>query len=107
MPDVLAVRFGVETVSGPMAPEVLVRSMEVEPVTVPVPVMEPEPEAVMVSAVPDVLASRTMPLLVPEPTRVRVPEAVMELVMVKAPAPLAESVRLKLAPVDAPVVVRA
>ena len=107
MPVVLAVMVGVVRVKGPMAPEALVKDTEVEPVMVPVPVMVPAPVAVMVSAVPDMLALRTMPESVPVVIKARVPVAEMVLLRVMAPAPLAWSVRLKLAPVDTPLPVRA
>ena len=64
--------------------------------------MEPEPEAVIVSAVPETLPPRTMPPLVPVDNRANVPEAVIEPEVVKAPAPPALSVKLILLPVDMP-----
>ena len=65
MPVVLAVTFGVTIVNGPIAPEALANVSELVPVTMPVPVIEPEPVAVIVSTVPETLALITMPLFVP------------------------------------------
>src|SRR5260370_33410 len=92
----------------PITPEPLVKAAEVEPVTVPpVCVIVPEPEAVIVSAVPETLPPRTTPPFVPVESRANVPLAVIEPEVVRAPAPPAESVRLTLPPVEAPVPVKA
>src|ERR1700683_2843998 len=64
--------------------------------------MVPEPLAVIVSTVPETLPPNTIPLLVPVPNRAKVPAAVIVPEVVKAPAPLAESVKLILLPVDTP-----
>ena len=103
LPVVLAVQLGVAIFNEPMAPEPLVNAAEVEPVTVPlVWVIGPEPFAVIVSTVPEALPPRTMPPLVPVASKASVPEAVIEPEVVKAPAPLALSVKLMLLPVDTP-----
>src|SRR5271156_5398543 len=64
--------------------------------------MVPEPEAVIVSTVPDTLPPKTMPPLLPELNSANVPAAVIEPEVVKAPAPPAESVKLILLPVETP-----
>src|SRR5579872_1190348 len=69
--------------------------------------MLPEPLAVIVSAVPEALPPRTIPPFVPVERRAKVPLAVIELEVVRAPAPPAESVRLILLPVETPLPVRA
>ena len=62
----------------------------------------PVPEAVIVSTVPEALPPRTMPPFVPVANRAKVPAAVIVPEVVKAPAPLALSVKLMLLPVDTP-----
>src|SRR5579872_138933 len=69
--------------------------------------MLPEPLAVIVSVVPEALAPNTMPPFVPVDDKAKVPEAVMELEVVNAPIPPAESVRDTLLPVDTPLPVSA
>src|ERR1700719_2720752 len=61
LPVVLAVQLGVAILREPIAPEPLVKAAEVEPVTVPAPVIVPEPVAVIVSTVPETLPPRTTP----------------------------------------------
>jgi hypothetical protein len=100
-PPVLAVTLGVVSVSDPIAPEPELRFTDVVPVTVPVPVMVPSPEAAIVSAVPDTLALIAM--LAPDGAlNKNVPLAVMVLLTVIAVPLEAVSVRLKLAAVDGP-----
>ena len=53
------------------------KAADVEPVTVPAPVIVPEPLAVMVSTVPETSPPNTMPPLVPVARRARVPVAVI------------------------------
>ena len=100
LPVVLAPRAGVAKVKGPMAAEPLAKAMEVVPVTKPLSVMVPVPVAVIVSTVPETLALMAMGPLSPVSINERAPIAVMVLVMVMPPA--AESVKLKAAPVEAP-----
>jgi len=65
----------------------------------------PEPVAVIVTAVPETLAANAIGLLVPVSTRPKVPEAVIVLLIVMPP--LALSVKLTAAPVEAPLPVKA
>ena len=102
LPEVLAERFGVVRVSAPIAPETLLRATEVVPVIVPAPVIAPEVEAVIVSTVPERLAPMAIPPVAVVANSPRVPVAVIVLFRVIAPAPPAVSVKLKLAPVEAP-----
>jgi hypothetical protein len=104
-PDVLAVMFGVEMLSGPMAPVLERKAIDVVPVTLPEPEIEPAPVAVMVSTVPETLAPTVIGASVPVFTKLRVPLAVIELL--REMPPEAESVRLKLPPVDTPLPVMA
>ena len=107
MPVVLAVSMGVvdNDMAAPLVPIVplpLVKVAEVEPKTVPaVCVIVPEPLAVIVSTVPDTLAPRTMPPLVPVASKDSAPLAVTVCDTVMLPAPPAVSVRLNIAPVEA------
>src|SRR5208283_668915 len=78
LPVVLKVTLGVARLAKVIAPDVEVKEAEVVPVTVPEPVIEPEPVAVMVSTVPETLALIAIGALVPVLTRARVPLAVME-----------------------------
>src|SRR5438034_943469 len=94
--------LGVVKVSGPIAPDPPAKTTAVMPIMLPVPEMVPVPVAVIVSVVPETLALITTPPLVPEAASDKVPVALTELDKVSAPAPLAESIKLKLAPVDAP-----
>ena len=107
MPDVLAEGFGVVRVRGPIAPEPLLKATEVVPLIVPAPVIAPEVEAVMVSTVPETFAPMTMPPVAVLAISPSVPVAVMVLATLIAPAPAALSVRLKLTPVDAALIVTA
>ena len=65
----------------------------------------PDPLAVIVSTVPETLAPNTMPPLVPVDRRDKAPVAVIGLETVITPAPPAVSVRLNIAPVEAPPIV--
>ena len=100
LPVVLAPRAGVAKLNGPMFAEPVAKAMELEPVIVPVAEIMPVPVAVIVSAVPETLALIAMGLLLPVSINARVPVAVMVLVILIPPA--AESVKLKAAPVEAP-----
>ena len=100
LPVVFAPRAGVAKVKGPMAAEPLAKAMEVVPVNTPVAVMVPAPVAVIVSTVPETFALMATGLLAPVSINDRAPEAVMVLVMVMPPA--AKAVKLKAAPVEAP-----
>ena len=102
LPEVFAVMLGVARVSAPITPEPLVKATELVPVIVPAPVMVPVVVAVIVSTVPDTLAAIAMPPVTVVASNERVPVAVIVLLRVIAPAPPAVSVRLKLAPVEAP-----
>ena len=62
----------------------------------------PVPVAVIVSTVPETLPPRTTPPRAPVDRRAKVPAAVIVPEVVKAPAPPAESVKLMLLPVEAP-----
>ena len=101
-PVVFAVTFGVVSVSAPIAPDALVNVTELLPAIMPAPVIEPDPVAIRVSAVPETAAPTTMPLLLPELKSVSVPVATTGLVTFIAVAATAESVKLKLAPDDEP-----
>ena len=79
-----------------------VKAAEVEPVTLALRVIAPEPLAVIVSTVPETLPPNTMPPLVPVARRAKVPVAVIVPEVVKAVALAAESVKLILEPVDIP-----
>ena len=102
LPALLAARFGVLRVSGPISPEPLLRATEVVPVIVPAPVMFPVVDAVIVSTVPETLAPIVMLPVAVVASNERVPVAVIVLLRVIAPVPPAVSVRLKLAPAEAP-----
>lgn len=92
----------------PISPEALDKATEVVPVTEPaVRVIVPEPEALIVSAVPETLAPNTMLPFVPVASNASVLEAVIVLDIVIEPAPPAVSVKLNIAPVDAPPIVTA
>jgi hypothetical protein len=89
LPVVLVVRFGVVNVRDPIAPEPVLNATDVVPVTVPVPVIAPEVDAVIVSAVPDTFALIAMPPVAVVAYNPNVPVAVIVLPIVTAPAPAA------------------
>lgn len=91
LPVVLTVRFDANMFR-PIAPEPLVNVKESQPLTVPLPIMEPAPVAVIVVAAvppPEVLALMTIPLSTPVVIKFSPFWAVMVLVIVIAPAPFA------------------
>jgi hypothetical protein len=89
LPDVVNVTLGVVIVSEPMFPETLLKVSEIDPVTVPEPLIEPEPVAAKLSVVPETLALIRIPLFMPVVSKVSVPVAVSVLVSVIAFAALA------------------
>lgn len=109
MPVVLAVTFGVTIFNGPIAPEPLVRVIDVVPVIVAVPVIVPVVDAVNVSTVPDTFppAFRRIPPVAVLAIRDSVPLAVIELFRVIAVPEAALSVKLKLLPLEIPLPVKA
>jgi len=107
LPVVLAVTFGVVSVNDPIVPEPVVSATDVVPVTVPVPVIVPVVDAVIVSAVPETLALITIPAVAVVASKLKLLLAVIPLLTVIAPTPAAVSVKLNIAPVDAPETVTA
>jgi hypothetical protein len=102
-PVVFAVQFGVVILPTLIAPLPLVNAIDVVPVaTPPVWVIVPLPLAVIVSAVPETFPPNTTPPFVPVESNAKVPAAVIVPDVVNAPAPLDESVKLILLPVDIP-----
>jgi hypothetical protein len=83
---VLAVTFGVVNVREPIAPEPVANATDVVPVTVPVPVIAPEVDAVIVSTVPDTFAFIAMPPVAVVAYNPNVPVAVIVLLIVTAAA---------------------
>ena len=102
-PVVLTDKLDVDVLILPILPDVEVNAIDVDPLNVPADcVILPEPFALTVSTVPEAFAPRTIPPLVPVANKAKVPLALIEAEVVNAPAPLAESVKLILLPVDAP-----
>ena len=77
VPVVFKVRLGVTVVILPILPEVEAKDIEVLPVKVPAPVIVPEPEAVIVSTVPEAAAPSAMAPLVPVASNDKAPVAVI------------------------------
>ena len=107
MPVVTALTLGVVKERGPITPEPVLKNTEVVPVITPAPVIVPVVNPDMVSTVPETLAPITTPPVAALAAKVRVPVAVIVLVKVTAVPEAAESVRLKLAPVETPLPVNA
>ena len=105
--EVLKARFFVLRFRGPIAPEPLLKAMDVFPLMVALPVIVPDPLAVNVSIAPETGALMAMPLLSPLDVRDNVPPLVRLVLIVSAVAAAAVSVMLILAPVEAPLPVRA
>jgi hypothetical protein len=89
VPVVLSVMLGVAVLIDPILPEPVLIANDVVPVTVPVPVIAPDVDAVTVSVVPDTFALIAMPPVAVVAYNPNVPVAVIVLPIVTAPAPAA------------------